>query len=110
MGPDLMDVLRDRIVPVEFDFPETLKENFIFMITGENDPMTLNTLATSDTMLLLVTVVSDKDSATVTRNSSVDIFHSTQVCQLTLQVQGRFWIICTCETIIDIETFLYVCS
>ena len=45
------------------------------MVTGENQPKTSSTLATSDTIILFVTVVLGNDSAIVRRNSSVDMFN-----------------------------------
>ena len=38
--------------------------------------MTSNTLATSETMRLFVTIASDENAVIVRWNSSVDIFHS----------------------------------
>ena len=49
---------------------------FIFIMAGENHPMTLNTLAISETRRRFVMMASDWNSVIVRWNLSVEMFYS----------------------------------
>ena len=65
---------------------------FISMVTGENQPKTSNTLATSDTIVLFVTVVLGNASVIVSRNSLVDMFHSMPSVLVYSLISEMVWI------------------
>ena len=61
------------------------------MVTGENQPRTSNTLATSDTITRFATVVMGVDSAIVRWNLSVDVFHSIPSVLVYSLISEMFW-------------------